>query len=230
MKAVSRIGFLFIVTFIFSSVYSQGTGGCDEGSGGSDPLLINGRIYTYVPPPRVLGDQYLREAEFSPGILVIRGIRYTGRQLNYDIRNQEILLKYTRLTGAPQIISVSRAWLSEFTFDGRDFLCLGTEADEPGIYQVIGNGPLKIFYHWEKRLDLKNVAGDTRYIFSKSIKKMYLVDKHEFQLFKNNRTFLKLLDPDIQVNVKKYLRERGVRVQKAPDETMRDLINYCNTL
>ncbi len=148
-------------------VFGQVIDSCGNVSG-TDPLLVNGRIYSYYPPAGVDGTPYLHTEMFMRGTLLIRGVEYPDQLLNYDVLNQDVLLKYTMLTGAPQIISVSVAWLKSFSFGGMSFVYRAPSEDSPGIYQVIGEGPLQIDIHWSKSLELRNMAGVTKYVFPRS--------------------------------------------------------------
>ncbi len=58
---------------------------------------------------------------------------------------------------------------------------------------------------------------------------MYLVRNRKLMNFRNNKTFLKLLDPALVIPVKKYMHENRIRVNKAADPALEDLIYYCNS-
>jgi hypothetical protein len=221
---------VFIPFFFVRSLFAQELQNCNKDLNIADPELINGRLYTYFPPRQVDGNQYFTSPEFSPGTLTIRGKVYNDLLLNYDVYNQAVLLKYTRQTGAPQILEVSEAWLSGFSFQGKNFYYMAA-AESPGrILQVIGDGSLKVFYKWEKRLEFKTVAGKATYIFNLPPKKMYLYQNDRFISFQNNRSFIRALDPLWQDQVKKYLKSNKLKVRKLSDEKMDDLISYCNSL
>jgi len=64
---------------------------------GLDPALYNGRIYTYAAPRNTTGDPFLSGADYCKGHITIEGKIYDGLNLNYDIFNQQILLKYDNI-------------------------------------------------------------------------------------------------------------------------------------
>ena len=133
---------------------SQDTLDIKEGPYGKDPLLFNGRIYTYYLPANTGGNQYLLGDVFSIGGADIRGVHFTGLELNYDIYNQEVLLKSTDQSGGTRIIELSKAWLEGFSMDNRRFELIPDKDNAPVIYQVSGKGPYRFLYRWTKLLDL----------------------------------------------------------------------------
>jgi hypothetical protein len=197
---------------------------------GSDPLLYNGRYYTFFPPLNTLGNQYLADGQFDTGSVTLRGVRYSDLNLNYDIYNQNLVLKYNNNLGSAGLIVLSDAWLEEFTFKGKSFKLIQTVDTLKRICQVIGTGRSRIFYFWRKDLNLDNFYGAKNHIFSTPRKEMKIGTDNHFDLFWNNKSFCSLFGPEKKNEIRNYIRKYNINVKKATDQKMTDLISFCNTL
>lgn len=197
---------------------------------GHNPILYNGQIYSYVVPPSVKGNQYLINKDFISGNLTINNKKFTELHLNYDIYNQEILLKFV-LNYKTLIIKLCKETITEFSLGDKAFnLIKEPESTNKTIYQVFGKGKYKILYHWEKELHLSNISGRTSYVFTKPQKIMYLLFNNQKVKFKNNRRFLSLFNKINKTEIKKYLKDNGLNIKRISDKDLIDLINFCNTL
>ncbi len=222
--------FVLVFLMFLTPVPAQENLTCIENLNIPDPLLINGRIYSYFPPESIGGNQFFLHEAFSVGTLVIRNQEYPGQQLNYDVYNQQLLLRYMTPTGALQIIEVSGGWLTSFSLEGREFRYRNSSESNPGIYQVIGDSGTQIFIHWEKSLEFRNIAGKAVYSFLGPTNRMFLVKGSLFMPFRNKRSFLRLLDPALQLTVRKYLNSEHVNFRHANDLELKAFILFYNTL
>ncbi len=196
---------------------------------GSDPLLFNGRQYIYQIPPGSSGNPFLHGPGFKKGWIVIGDRKYEHLDLNYDIVNQVLLLKYIDQEGYTMVIEVSESWLTNFGIGASDFEFIrGT--DKPLIYQVIGSGDIKVRYLWKKELKLENVMTSASYAFSDSRKTRWLVILGTDHVYKKNRDFVKAFDSAKKAAISKYLKINKIKVKNASDASMRALLDFCNTL
>ncbi len=196
---------------------------------GLDPLLYNGKKYSYFLPSGTGGNQFLSSSAFVEGEMVIRGKGVQGIFLNYDIFNQKLLLQYADETGAFQIIEVSEAWLESFSLGPMNFKYI-TNNNESRIYQVLGDGPLHILYSWRKSLKLSNSMGDGNYTFSPPAKTRYIYVDGDLHPFRSKGSLMKVFDPAHKPAIKNYFHEKGIKLKKAPDQVMTDLINFISNL
>lgn len=196
---------------------------------GYDPLLYNGLAYYYYAPPNTTGSQYLFTNFDTKGTITLRGITYTNLALNYDIFNQQLVLKYTNSIGSPALIQVSFAWLETFEIEGLHFEIIASADSTKEIYQVLGAGSSKILYSQNKKLLIENFKSTDRY-FSRIQRLMYVYNGAGKIKYKNNRTFVAAFAPTQRDLIRKYIRKHNLMVQKATDQQMTELINYCNTL
>lgn len=196
---------------------------------GSDPLLFNGRYYTFSPPLNTGGNQFLQDTNFEEGSVTIRGVKYNGLMLNYDVYNQQLVLKYSTREDAVNFIVLSDAWLESFTVGGLQFENIALPDSTKQTFQVIGSGPDRILYSWEKKLSLDNFVGAKNHVFSEARKQMFLLSNSRILSFSNNKSFSSLFN-ELRSDVIKYIRGEKINVKRAPDKIMYQLINYCNSI
>jgi len=197
---------------------------------GSDPLLYNGRHYTFFLPSSTGGNQYFSGRQFENGSATIRGVIYNDLKLNYDIYNQQLILQYENNIGAANLIIISDAWLESFSFRDLNFEIISSQDTLKRIFQVLGTGSVRILYSWEKKLMLDNIQGSKNYIFSNATREMNVYIGKKILKFRNNKSFYSLFDPDKRIAIRGYLRKNSISVKTATDQTMTGLIYYCNSL
>lgn len=233
MKIRSIISFLLILTFASANCYAQTKALSANQVYGLNPLLYNGPFYTFFPAANTKGSQFLDGPEFMKGSVLIRGEKFNNLLLNYDVYNQQVVLKYkTQLSNVKEIVLL-KIWLKFFNLGKKHFEILSFSGSKSRIYQVIGKGHYQIFYTWGKNYDLNNSFGATNYAFSKPIRDAYLREGNKLLHYKNNKSFVALFSPKYKPLINKYLRENGIklnRLKKSKPQVVLNLINYCNTL
>lgn len=220
--------FVFLLVPVSEAVAQKRINAADDVYG-SDPLLYNGRLYTAFYRINAENNQYLVSGQFEPGTVTIRGVRYTGLMLNYDIYNQQLLLEYEGNTDFKSVIIISDAWLESFTIGNRQFIKLRSPDNGSRYYQEIGSGSTRVLYFWKKYLQFDNVSGTSKSRFSKPVREMSLITNGETVKYTNNRSFVKLFGPEKKKEIRVYLNSHHINVKKAGDEVMEQLIIFCNT-
>jgi hypothetical protein len=218
---------LFITALIPTAAQSSSPG--IDTIYGSDQLLFNGRQYIYQIPPGSGGNPFLSGPEFQKGWITIADRQYQQLDLNYDIVNQVLLLKYIDQLGYTIVIEVSESWLTSFGIGASEFEFI-RQNNKPFIYQVIQGKNVKVRYHWHKELKLENVMTNASYTFMGPGKTNFLVIRGKEYEYKKNRDFVKVFDPAIQMNISKYLKNNKIKVNNASDSSIQALVNFCNTL
>jgi len=222
--------FLVIFLFLFSgNLISQDAVMQLDRVYGLDPLLYNGKQYSYFLPAGTGGNQFLSSGEFTKGDMVIRGIRFLDISLNYDIYNQQLLLTYANETGSFNIIEISKAWLESFRLENLEFRCLSYD-NEPHFYQVLGDGPFFIMYYWRKDLKLDATYGAKNFTFTPAMKKKYVLIGDKLRPFSNKQSLVSLFDMQHKPEINNYIQLNRIKIKKASDETMTKLINYISNL
>lgn len=223
---------ILFVTLLFTSIQglAQPIATNDNELYGLDPLLYNGRFYTYFIPSGTKGTPYFNGPDFVNGSVTLRGITYTDLPLKYDVINQQLILQYQRKDGGIKKIIISEAWLESFNLGNAHFELFTMEDSIKQIYQVIGNGSFQILYKWSIYLNLDTKQGGPHnYAFSPLVKKEFLLSENTLMPFKNNKSFVNLFNPSQQTILKKYIKSRHINVKKASDEEMTGLVSFCNT-
>lgn len=222
--------FLVIFVFVFSGkLVSQDSVLDIDRVYGLDQLLYNGKQYTYFLPPGTGGHQFLFSPDYFVGEVTINGKSFEGITLNYDIFNQQLLLRYANESGAFNIIEISKAWLESFRLGDKDFQYL-TFDDGPRFYQVLGDGPLFILYYWRKELELDASHGATFFTFSPSLKNQYVLAGDKLLPFRNKRSLISLFDPGHKQEIRNYIHRKKIKLKEASDQAMTELINYIGNL
>lgn len=228
-KSSFIFAFLIFLLYPLNRVSAQQNLSATDTLFGFDPVLYNGRQYTYKPPRNSTGHPFLFD-DFQNGWVIVMDRIYSDLSLNYDIMNQSLLLKYKDNAGATVVIEISDSWLNSFGIGSSVYELQEQGLMHPVIYQVIKNGSVKVLYHWQKELNLENVASIPAYAFSKPKRTSTLnINGKEFA-YENNREFIKAFNDDIEVRVKYYIRVNKIKVKKSSDNAIRSLVNYCNTL
>ncbi len=197
---------------------------------GLNPTLYNGEYYTYSPPSNTRGTPFFKKPQFSIGSVTIRNKVYDSLMLNYDVYNQELVLKFTTTKGNKLLISLSKAWLSSFSFDNKKFELRKFNDNNSEIFQVLGNNKYHILYHWIKTFVFNSTPGKSFYLFSKAIKQPYLEENNKLYAFKNNKQFIRLFPKPFQKKIHTFLKHKRINVKKAGDNQMTQLITFCNNL
>jgi len=225
-----RFVFFILLSSLVSQVSAQQKGAVADEIYGSDPLLINGKYYTFFPPLNTGGNQFFADPQFEPGSVTIRGVTYTDLLLNYDIYNQQLILKYKNNIGAANLIILSDAWLEKFSIKGIDFEMIPVQDTLKRAFQVLGSGTSRILYYWRKDLKLDSFYGAKNHIFSDAMKEMDISTDNRIMRYWNNKSFYSVFGVANSLAVKEYLRKRNINVKKANDKVMTELIYYCNSL
>lgn len=197
---------------------------------GLDPILYNGKDYTFFVSSSIEGHQFFESKEFSEGSLTIKGNEYKNLNLNYDIYNQQILLKYENINGVLNIIEISKAWLKSFRINGFYFELKTTKDNSSQIFQVIGNDNVKMLIKWQKSMKLETGTVSAHYSFTKPNRKIFLQIDSELYQVKSKRALLKLFNEMEQISIKKYLKKHKIKLKKASIQQMKKFISFCNTI
>jgi hypothetical protein len=197
---------------------------------GTDPLLINGKYYTFFLPSNTDGNQYFASPLFETGSATVRGVTYAGILINYDVYNQQLILNYENNIGAHNLITLSDAWLENFSFRGFDFELIAFQDSLKKIYQVMGDGQSRILYYWTKDLVLDSFHGAKNHTFSRPKREMNILTGTQIIKYLNNKSFCSAFESGKRTEIKEYLQRNHVKVKKALDPAMTDVINYCNSL
>lgn len=230
MTKLSCVFLLLIWGIFLCRVSAQSSEDLSDKVYGHDPLLINGRAYNFFPPAGTGGTPFLFGSFDEKGSVSLRGVTYSAQKLNYDIYNQQLILEYKNPVGSVGLIQISGAWLQHFTIYNRYFE-MATTTDSAGrIYQMIGNGAAKVLYYHYKELFIDTRTLSRSHYFPDAITEKYVLLDNRIIRYTNNRSFANAFGRARKDVIKKHLRRNKIKVRKANDGVMTEVINYCNTL
>lgn len=230
MTLFSRFLCILSLVMVSISAFAQTPSGDNDPVYGYDPLLYNGRVYTFYAQPGTEGTQYLFDSFDKAGSITVRGVTYTNITLNFDIYNQLLIMKYKNTIGSTSLIEISFGWLEQASMWGCDFEFFAEANSTKRLYQVIGSGNEKIMYYRSKELLIDNLKSSKNHYFSSGKKEMYVKSGGLLTPFRNNASFVKSFGVSNQSLIKSYLHTHKINVKTASDIVMADLITYCNSL
>ena len=220
---------LIILFSISGTLISQDAVTILDRAYGLDQTLYNGKKYNYFLPSGTNGHQYLFSPDNVVGSVTLKGKCYQDITLNYDIFNQQLLLQYEDERGALNIIEVSKAWIKSFRIGNMNFEFLNLEKD-PHFYQVLGEGQVRILYYWRKNLNLDVAIGSSDFTFTPAVRDSYLFMDGQLKPFSTNRSLIRLFDPGHRPKIKSYLRKNKVKVKKASDQAMAEMLTFIGNI
>jgi hypothetical protein len=229
MKGIICVSLLTFFIAVSETVQSQQATWQYDKAYGLDQTLCNGKKYNYFLPPGTKGHQYLLSPDYFAGTVTLRGKCFRDVALNYDILNQQLLLKYEVDAGALNIIEVSKAWLTCFNLGNRNFELLDLQQG-PCFYQVLGEGPVRILYYWRKNLKLEVAIGSSDYIFSPATRDSYVLINGQLRQYRSKRSLIGIFGPQHRQEIKNYLRRNKIKVNKASDQKMAEMINFIGNI
>lgn len=224
---------VFAVLLWFPDLYAQQSSITDylaeyEKKYGRDADLVNGEKYFY-PYRNSQGNPFFF-TEPRRAVITINDKEFRDQLLRYDIFNQQLILDFKNIYGANSSLVLRQEWVESFVFEHQRFVRLVGPDGKAGYYQLIWDGPITCVYRWSKDHKLDLTSGAQNYYFTEPAKESYLVLGGQYYSYRNNRTFLKAFDPELQKTIKQFMRQSKVKVIRGTDAQIRHLLEYCNAL
>ncbi len=195
---------------------------------GSDANLVNGEKYFY-PYSKSDGDPFFF-SEPREVVIRVHGKEFAGQRIRYDIFNQQVVLDVKDIYGGITSLVLRNEWVETFRFESQLFSRMEGPDGKEAYYQVVVEGPVSCVYFWSKDYLLNLNSGVQSYYFTQPLKESFLVIGQVFYPYRSNGSFVKAFERENQKTIKQFMRQSKIKVQKAPDWQMRQLIEYCNSL
>lgn len=231
MKTLSKISCLLLLVLSFSqSLRAQSQKKQFDAVYGLDSKLYNGYVYNGQYGSKVRGIPFVYQ-EFKEGTLSLEGKAYTDLQLNYDIYNQKVVLKFINNSGAWQHIEIPLFKLDHFSIGEHDFKMISKNDSSFQIYQSIGQMPYMFYVSHHKNMNLDNASSQYEYRFSKDFTQVFWwKDELNVIELKRNKSLLENLDKKQQQSARKWLRQKKVKIQKATAAQLELFSKYLHQL
>lgn len=197
---------------------------------GINQELINGPLYENESQ-NINGIPYLLSYYTNQGGVVYRGKPYSNLNLRYDIYNQQLLLIYL-FDNLEYKLHLQKEFITEFSIENRKFIheAFGGDGDEK-FYQVIGKDfPIKMLYFWQKGLSNVYANNPDIKMFSPEQKETFILRNNELLGFKGNNSFTRQFSSQSKATIKKYLRNKNLKIKQAKDYEMELLIEFINNI
>ena len=164
------------------------------------------------------GNPYWSKAAYEPGDVTFEGNLYRNVQLNIDAVEQCALVQ---IASSPFAVALAPALTPSLTMGGRRFEGFGPgEALPEGFYEIIGQGPEKVYKHVDKVLNsnVGNHNGETIGYVDENYRAdvmrhfaihrtYYFRDKDgNFSRIKNRRALIRKF-PDRQKEIRRAVRD-----------------------
>lgn len=232
----------FLITILILSVYVHGTAQpavsdrdvlfmeileTSKSNYGVNPLLQNGVFYEnrYITAK---GHPFLLDDNYKTGFISFRKSRYEGVSLKYDIFTQQIVISHEQ-EGLVLQNYLSNEFIDSFSMDGKKFEQIVFEDGNTGFYQaVFAEDDLACYYQWYKTRTESHEAGAYKiFVFSEDKLKRYLLIDGFPVRYRNNRSFVRAFPKGTGKQIRAYLKEHGIKVDRADDQTMQSLLRIC---
>lgn len=210
---------------LFKQIYSAA-----EKEYGIHQELINGPLFENKNQ-EANRHPYLLNYYDNQGSVIYRGKQYSNLNLRYDIYAQQVLLIY-QFDTAEYKLHLQKEFITGFTIGNKKFINEVYAADEDArFYQVIGEDlPIKVLYFWEKYLSNLYANNSDIKIFSPEHKDSFILIHNQLLSFKGNNAFARNFSSLSKTAIKKYIREKKIKVNLANDDEMELLLEFINTL
>ncbi|RLD41956.1 MAG: hypothetical protein DRI86_12480 [Bacteroidetes bacterium] len=195
---------------------------------GLDNSLYNGKYYTYFVSKDIKGDQFIKTKVFTHGKIWKNEVEFDSILLNYDVYNQDLILKFNSREGALKLIAISMANLDSFLLDNKLFIINRTITDDYYIFNKVEYKHQKFLIHYSKELVLKTKLNDIQYEFNKLISTMHYSDGKKYYLVNNNHGLLRVINQDKKKEVKAFLKSKKYKLQKMSEPELLELLILIN--
>jgi hypothetical protein len=196
---------------------------------GPSAELLNGKKYHY-PYRSAKGNPFFDEKGDDNASVQIDGKLYENQTIRYDIYNQMMVLDYKDRSGAPRSIVLRNEWIDYLIIDGYQFKKYPGEDGLERFGQVIHEGNFSCIYFWEKKYAPDLQQGEQHYRFSDPQLQANIVVQDHFYSYSGRRSFLRCFPKTYKAEIKKYMKERRIRIRRVTNPEMKSLMIFINQL
>ena len=210
---------------LFDQIYSAA-----EKEYGINQELINGPLFENRNQD-AKRHPYFFDYYSNQGSVIYRGKQYSNLNLRYDIYTQQLLLIYL-FDSVEYKLHLQKEFITEFLIENKKFIkaAFGGGADAK-FYQVIGEDlPIKLLYFWRKDLSNLYASNSDIKIFSSEQKDSFILMNNKLFGFNGNSAFARIFSSKTKTAIKRYFREKKIKVKLANDDEMELLMEFINGL
>jgi hypothetical protein len=194
---------------------------------GLDGKLISGFQY-YTRYPNYKGDPFFPEDSFFEGSVSIRGLKYDGVRLKYNIFSQSLLLEYTDVQEGYNLLRFNNSQIDSFRLGTFSFQKLSLFSNEPTYYQILSSEHLKCYINWKKGILAINNSIQYTHVYTGLQGTYYLFYEGRILNFTNRKSFQALFPVSMQVEIRDYIKNHRFSFRKAGPKDIENLIVFVS--
>jgi hypothetical protein len=188
-------------------------------------ILYNGRIWRNIYY-MVDGDQFLFTDSFLNGDLTIRGKKFTGLTLKYDIFKDEVLIPLN----SGRILQINKAMVDSFSFSwqNKKFNFIRIPADSAlGYLNILYKGESALYVKYRKQI--AKLAEGGKYDKFYQTSQTYLVKDGVIYPVSGKKDLVTALNTDKDL-IKSFLRKNNLKIIKNSPDSFIPLIRYLDNI
>jgi hypothetical protein len=225
---------LIVSLFLVSITSQQGLICSAHCSGTSDhqntpetKALLNGRIW-FNKYAGAVGDQFFLSGTFLKGSVVFNGRKYENLDLQYDILNDEVILK---IESYP-VIFMNKEMVDSFSLSSgnRKYLVFNagnnTSGELKGYVNILYNGPTSLYAKYSKKIQPLGVGG--RYDLFVEEHTLYVKKGGQIFSVSSRKRFLELLD-DRKKDLRHFMKSNRIRLSYKNPDSFVPVIRYYDS-
>lgn len=198
---------------------------------GTDDLLVHG--IQYIPEyAYVTGTPEFEYLNGPPSVLYVKGQKFEGIRMAYDIVSDHALLIRDFGNGLENRITLFPAFVDSFTIGNHLFINPVNSFEsfsDKGYLEKISDGRVKFLKKYRKTY-LKIYDNLNRGKYSPQQFSRFLIDNNGKMTAVNSKNAFLNYFSNQKKNVRNYLNERNINFKKADHSEIRSLMDYCNSL
>lgn len=197
----------------------------------TDDLLVNGQIYS-SERSLAKGSPYFGENEFSKGKVIIKGRKFDGVLLKYNLVDQRLLLRAAVESGRYVTILLNSNLVDAFTMDDQSFINADNyfdEADISGFYTLVYEGSFACLVNYEKTFRAVYDTQTPNGSFTEASVKYFLLDEGKTINISKKKVLLKHF-PVMKKEVKSFIRKNKINYKKASLLSLNKIMKYCDSI
>lgn len=195
---------------------------------GSDPNLLNGRLYYLIYSSN--SHPFLNSEQYGSEELWLQGKRYDGIPINYDIYKQALVLQFRGYSGENRQLKLNEEFIDGFTLNEKEFRKLSFPETGSRFFQVVSKGELSLYFYWEKTMYYSPASNSTPYNYTQASRKAYLHKSGNLYPIKSRSSFTQVFDKKYRRDLNRYMRKAQVSFRNSTEEVIAALMDYCAEL
>ncbi|MCB0593547.1 MAG: hypothetical protein H6557_07115 [Lewinellaceae bacterium] len=204
---------------------------CLEEYYGTNTLLANGRLYNPANT-RAARHPYFMADEWSEGAIYVKGRTFSSLRLKYNLETGQLVLKQELKNGAPVNVVLTEALVDSFRIGQHLFVklpLLEEAGGGSGFLERIYSGGFS-FYRKQKKAFIATYSSRAPYgKFSEPENSFFLLINSQIREVHNRKALPGFFAPH-QKAIKKYMNRQRIRLNKASDAQLIQLLEYCAQL